>query len=99
MCVRLPVTSRADIDEGQIVLGFCLATGPFCLRLVYFGISIFDKHHLSEHAWGPVSGSNAAFVCMALLPDFTIFGTYAWIGVTMPRKRIALEEGECASRG
>ena len=53
-----------------------------CLRLAYFCLAIFDLDS-ADKIWNPVTGSVAALVCMAIVPEFVTVLLYLWVGFMM----------------
>ena len=56
-----------------------------CLRLIYFCLAIFNLES-ADKIWNPLTGSVAALVCMALIPEFVTVLVYLWVGFTMDPK-------------
>lgn len=56
-----------------------------CLRLVYFCLAIFNLDS-ANRIWNPLTGSTAALVCMALIPEFVTVLVYLWVGFTIDPK-------------
>jgi len=74
------------------------------LRLVYLCLAIFDLGSAGSE-WNPLTGSMAALVCMALIPEFVTVMVYLWVGFTIDAKGIAealtdgLTEGNTRKNG
>lgn len=52
------------------------------VRLIYFCLAMFSADDV-DSIWNPLTGSVAALVCMALLPEFLLLVVYAWVGFTI----------------
>lgn len=65
------------------------------VRLIYFCLAMFSADHV-ESTWNPLTGSVAALVCMALLPEFFVLMVYAWVGFTIDVSRRE-EQSTCDS--
>ena len=56
-----------------------------CVRLIYFCLAIFNLDS-TDKIWNPLTGSVAALVSMALIPEFVTILVYLWVGFTMDPK-------------
>ncbi|KAM0723810.1 hypothetical protein Q7P37_000800 [Cladosporium fusiforme] len=66
----------------RILTGNLTASLFLLIRLVYFCLAMFDAGSANS-TWSPLTGSVAALVCMALLPEFFVLMVYAWVGFTI----------------
>lgn len=66
----------------QVLTGNLIASMFPLVRLVYFCLAMFNADDV-KLIWNPLTGSVAALVCMALLPEFFVLVVYAWVGFTI----------------
>lgn len=77
----------------QVLTGNLLASLFLVVRLVYFCLAMFNANS-AKSTWSPLTGSTAALVCMALIPEFAGLVLYAWVGFTIDISTTR-EQGTC----
>lgn len=76
-------TERSPTDNAlQILTGNLMVKPLLCLRMVYLCLAIFNLDS-ADRIWNPLTGSTAALVCMALIPEFVTVLVYLWVGFTI----------------
>jgi hypothetical protein len=66
-------------------MGNLMVKPLLCLRLIYFCLAIFNLGS-ADMIWNPLTGSTAALVCMALIPEFVTVLVYLWVGFMIHSK-------------
>lgn len=82
----------------QILTGNLIVKPLLCLRLVYFCLAIFNPDR-ADKIWNPLTGSMAALVCMALVPEFVTVIVFLWVGFKIDFKSTVDDESISSPEG